>query len=276
MTKSELNKFFNKIYIINLFDNIERWKKVSGQFKRRKIAVDRFIAVDGRCKKQGWEACEEKRKNFEMVYNVKIPDYGSVDLPELIPAASLTIGTILILREMVKKKWKHVLICEDDISLIHGFEKKFKEGVKELKKVEPNWDILYLSGGLYLGTRGISETKKKGWYKSSVAERSEEKPYWVKYKDDIRGLCPEKKCPILSKHLSKAAGASGTFAYAVSLKAAKKILKEIDNDAAAHIDHILRDMVKDKQLKAVCFDPPICFHDDGAWGAGLADIPWAW
>ena len=47
---NSLNRFFNKIYVINLNDKKERWKKVSDAFKRRVIKVERFEAVDDRCK----------------------------------------------------------------------------------------------------------------------------------------------------------------------------------------------------------------------------------
>tara|TARA_Y100000389_G_scaffold204740_1_gene259323 strand:- start:1219 stop:1389 length:171 start_codon:yes stop_codon:yes gene_type:complete len=56
----------------------------------------------------------------------------------------LTIGTILLLRAMVKNKWKHILICEDDILLSRGISNKFKKGIKEIGG--KNW-IYYLGAG---------------------------------------------------------------------------------------------------------------------------------
>ena len=32
--KSELNKYFNKIFVINLYNNTKKWDKVSKQFKK--------------------------------------------------------------------------------------------------------------------------------------------------------------------------------------------------------------------------------------------------
>ena len=60
-----INNFCDKVYIINLFDKEERWKKVSRQFKKKNIDIQRFVAVDGRCKNQSKEACLSKLKTFE-------------------------------------------------------------------------------------------------------------------------------------------------------------------------------------------------------------------
>ena len=152
-----LNKYFDKIFVINLFDKLKRWKKVSAQFKRRKINIERFIAIDGRCKLQGKQGCKEKLKNFEMVYNVKISNSRKHPLQELVPASSLTIGTILLLRAMVKNKWKRMLICEDDIELQRNFIKKFQKGIGELGGHK--WDLLYLGCGWTCGVHDISKEK---------------------------------------------------------------------------------------------------------------------
>ena len=71
-SKNTFNNFFDKIFVINLFDKTTRWNKVEKQFKNRKINIDRFIAVDGRCQNQGKKACLEKLKSFEISYNVLI------------------------------------------------------------------------------------------------------------------------------------------------------------------------------------------------------------
>jgi hypothetical protein len=62
-----------------------------------------------------------------MSYNVTIPRPKKMKLQELVPTSSLTIGTILILRKMIKKKWKRILICEDDVELGRNIENRFKK-----------------------------------------------------------------------------------------------------------------------------------------------------
>ena len=106
---NEINKFFDKVYVINLFDKEERWKKMEKQFRNRKIKVERFIAVDGRCKSQGVAGCMAKLKTFEMVYSIKISKQTPKHINSMIPAASLTIGTIVLLRDMIKNNYDHIL-----------------------------------------------------------------------------------------------------------------------------------------------------------------------
>ena len=164
-SNNTFNKFFEKIFIINLFDKTKRWKKVEKQFKNRKINVERFIAIDGRCKSQGKKACLEKLKSFEMSYNVRIDPKAKskhgqrMKVTEILPASSLTLGTLLLLRAQVKHGWKTMLLCEDDVELTRGVDKKLKQGIKELGNRK--WDLLYLGCGGLCGDNGLSWEKDR-------------------------------------------------------------------------------------------------------------------
>jgi len=272
----KLDKFFDKIYVINLFDKTERWDKVRKQFTSRKIKIERFIAVDGRCASQGDQACKEKLKDFEMKYDVRIPLKRGDKLKVMIPAASLTIGTILILRHMVKMKYDRILICEDDIELTRNFEKKFNEGISELKKArkENSWDLLYLGCGDRCGDKGVSEKKSKRNRHPSFLNQIVGSDIYVAHPNDIRFPCDE--CKPLTEHITKAVHPGGTWCYAFSLKGARKMLKLIDNNAAEHIDQLLAGEVEDGKMTAYAFDPPIVMHEAiiGPDGKRNTDIPW--
>ena len=267
--KSELNKFYDKIFIISIYDNINRWNKVNKQFKRRGIEVERFVAVDGRCKDQGNEGCLDKLRTFEMAYNVIISQRKNMKLQELVPASSLTIGTILILRQMVKNKWKKVLICEDDIELTRNIENKFKEGVKELGNTR--WDLLYLGCGQKCGNKGLSWNKTKKNKRSFLSDYVDEE-FYIDHPNDLRTMC-EDDCTPFSKHLSWAHRPGGTWCYSISLAGAKKILKLINNNAGNHIDQLLFKYTEEGKLRSLAFDPPIVMHEDISQGRNT-DIPW--
>jgi|UniRef100_A0A6C0CZD8 GR25 family glycosyltransferase involved in LPS biosynthesis len=272
--RSNLNKFFDKIFVISLFDKFERWEKVSKQFKSKKIDIERFIAIDGRCSKEGEVGCLQKLKTFEMIYNVTISNKKNYPLKEIVPAASLTIGTILILREMVKRKWSHILICEDDVILSRSLEKKFAEGIKEIG--DRKWDLLYLGSGNQTGNNGISFNKNsRNKNLSDIAKFLPiDKDFFVEYKDDLRVPC-EELCKPISEHISIAYNPGGTWAYAYSLRGAKKLLRLLDNDAGNHIDKLIGEQTMDGKLKALAFDPPIVWHEGGAIRPD-SDIPWEW
>tara|TARA_Y100000996_G_C22544297_1_gene651198 strand:- start:949 stop:1788 length:840 start_codon:yes stop_codon:yes gene_type:complete len=273
--KSALNRFFKKIFVINLYDKTERWKKISKQFKNRNIQVERFIAVDGRCKNQGKNGCLAKLKTFEMIYDVKISNREGLPLKELVPASSLAIGTILLLRAQVKNKWKHMLICEDDIELTKNIEKKFKKGIKELPK---DWDLLYLGCGRYCGNNGIGTKKtKNNKYDSQYNKIYPNNPkIYVEHPNDLRVPCDKEEgwiCKSINDYLSEAEYPGGTWCYAYSLKGAQKMLKHFNNKINKHLDWAIGDLIFDGKIKAYAFNPPIVMHEGGVFRTD-SDIPW--
>lgn len=268
-----INNFCDKIYVINLFDKEERWKKVSKQFKKKNINIERFVAVDGRCKNQSKEACLSKLKTFELLYDIKISNKNKKPIEELIPASSLTIGTIMILRNMVKHKLKRIMICEDDIVLGRNFEENFKRGIKEINKTsyKDKWDLLYVGCGNRCGNSGIgTEKTKENRYLNTVSQFIDQDIY-VNNKLDIRTISDNSKS--ISSHIVIPENAGGSWCYIYSLKGAKKMLKLIGNDAGNHVDQIYQNLPNYGGMKVLAFDPPIVWHEEGAIRRDT-DIPW--
>ena len=248
------------------------YKEVSNQLKVNGIKHEKFVAVDGRGSQ---DEKEKKRKDFEKLYNLKIPKKGAN-----IPASSLTIGNILMYREMVKNNWDRILILEDDIILEKDINEKFTRGINSLKN--DDWDLLYLSCGGECGTKDVSKyktTKNKNlstWlnHKDWDPEVSSSGKIWVSHPYDIRTPCPRYECKRISKYISTTPGAGGTFGYAISLKGAKKMLKYIGKTINNHIDQYLRMSVQDGVSTGIAFDPPILWHKWGLAIAGSNTIEW--
>ena len=267
------NSFFDKIFVINLFDREDRWKKVKKQFDNRNIKIERFVAVDGRCTGKTDKDCLDKLKTFELTYNVYIPYKNSkIPIKELVPASSLTIGTILMLRAMVRNKWDYILVCEDDIVLSRDIEKKFDKGIRELTKKKKSWDLLFLGCGQKCGNKLVSDKKFPRSVQSNLGKILDEDIY-VRNKDDLRMPCDE--CKNLTDSISITSSPGGTWCYAYSLRGAKRALRLFDAHAAGHIDQLLMKLIEDKKLVALAFDPPIVYHEGGVIRAET-DIPWKW
>lgn len=258
------NTFFSKIFIVNLEDRVDRFQKVTKQFRTRGIKYERYIAVDGRCKTT--KECNAKRKIFEDLYDVQISRKLAL------PAASLTIGTIEILRKMVKNRWKRVLICEDDIVFGRTMTQRFKAGVEELKNVD--WDLLYLGCGGKCGHKNVSHNRtSRARNLTSWNISDPDLNFYVGHKDDLRTPCEKEDCYPITKNISQTESPGGTWCYAFTLEAAKRFLDVVDGKVRDHIDQLLIKLVQAGELEAVAFDPPIVWHEKGAVRPD-SDIPW--
>ena len=270
-TGIDINSVFDKVYIISLEDKHENFLKVSTQLSHLNINHSKFPAIDGRCPKntpETQQCIENKTKQFERDYKVVI----NKKLP--LSAASLTIGTILILREMVEKGWNNVLILEDDVVLDKKFIELFQQGMSEIKKQNFKWDMLYLGCGGECGIKGVSWDKtKNNKYKSTWEyDKSSPMELYVRHPYDLRIPCEDKKCKAFSKHITHANKAGGTWGYAYSIDGAKKFLKTLAIKSGknkgltkvdTHIDQLLMKTHQTHGLSVLAFDEPIIWHEFG-------------
>jgi len=265
--KSVFNRFFDKIFIINLKDSPHRLKKVAKEYRNKHIKFDVFEAINGRCKKVS--ICKEKQKEFSKRYGVQ---YGnSIKNPkERIPASSLTLSQRLIYMETIRQGWERVLISEDDVWLTSDIEKRFKQAIKELPD---DWDMLYLGCGAECGLKGISESRtKKNRYITPLSEHYDIN-WHVSVKEDLRSLCED--CKVHSKNLTLPESPGGTWNYAVSNKGARKLLEILGNRIGQHCDQVYRNAIFNGDIKAYALDPPVIYHEGGAF-RGDSAIPWKW
>lgn len=265
---SPLNKFFDRIFVINLHDQRHRLDRFREYFQKYDMSYSVFDAIDGRCKTK--EECKRKRLALEREYHVRIPK--KMDLPP----ASLTLGTYLILKESIKRGWNRIAIFEDDAVPDKNFNHKFSVGISELRKSKKDWDLLYLGCTQFCGTVGISDKKSaKTPNLTTIHKFNKDVNFYVKHPWDIRTPCPKDECTKITTHLSDAPYPGGTFGYGVSRKGMKKILKIMNGRIYDHIDGIYRDECIDGNLDAIAFDPPIIYHHDGAERAD-SNIDWDW
>ena len=123
-----LNDFFDNIYCVNLAHRTDRWEDSSKLFAEHSLIVERFEAVNG-------------KEVFQPGLNRHAGAYG------------LVLTHIKIFEDAILKKYKSILIFEDDIIFVNDIEKKFGNKIDYL----PNdWGFLYLGGNNQF-TRGNFE-----------------------------------------------------------------------------------------------------------------------
>jgi len=265
MGNSPLNKFCSRVFVISLPDQIYRLERLEKQTEKLGITFTVFEAIDGR----GKTDLEKSRKRgaFQREYKVKIPNWMEL------PPASLTLGTYLILKEMIRKKWKYITILEDDALFTEGFNEKLEAGIRDLPK---DWDLFYLGCGGRCGNRGVSfKPTEENKYLTTINKFDPNAIFYVSQEEDIRSPCTEKSCPTVSNTLSKPQKPGGTYGYIISQKGARKLYKIIGGRIEDHIDQYLNRAVQDGKLKAVAFDPPVVLHTGGA-DRPDSTIEWDW
>ena len=121
---SGLNKYFDKIFCVNLDRRPDKWALSELEFKKYGIDVERFSAVDGNTLTQPPGGCK-----------INAAEMGC------------SLSHIAILKRMISEGWQRILIVEDDVEFAENVNTLFPEYVKQ---VPPNWDMLYL-GGNHIG-----------------------------------------------------------------------------------------------------------------------------
>ena len=115
------------IYVINLDRRGDRWKYMKKHMKKFKLDVERISAVDGN--------------------NLARPNKNPMKIP-LKYWNKYALGLVQTLHKVIvdarEKKYKNILIFEDDVILDKNFNKLLK---KYMNLLPSKWDIVQLSAG---------------------------------------------------------------------------------------------------------------------------------
>jgi GR25 family glycosyltransferase involved in LPS biosynthesis len=128
------NKNIDKIYVINLKKNTDRWDSISRMAKKANVNITRFDAIYGK----------ELESNHQDILKYFVKDHklyaGQI---------GCALSHIKIWEDAIKNNYKNIIIFEDDAIIPEDFWRKFNNAYNELPK---DWDMLLLGGVLLGGT----------------------------------------------------------------------------------------------------------------------------
>lgn len=125
----DINKYFDKIYCINLSKRTDRWERVSKEFESKGILVERFLAIDKIDQPINTKVDQEKASIFGILEN------GG--------ALGCLLSHLSIIKNAKNKGYKRILVFEDDVV----FSKDFNERILEIRNVD--WKMLYLGASQF-------------------------------------------------------------------------------------------------------------------------------
>lgn len=141
--KYSLNNVFDHIYILNLKEDKEKYNKTQKKLRKYNIKAERFEAVDGNLYKEEFE----KRKKEWLKNPLNVLKYKKGwGLFRSYGAFGCLLSHIEIIRDAIKKKYRRILILEDDIILHKNFNIYFNDYYQQIK--DKNWKFIMLGSSL--------------------------------------------------------------------------------------------------------------------------------
>ena len=131
------------IYVINLDKRQDRLEKISRKLKNHNITFERVSAVDGNILKDPVNCDFKEFPNSSQICYKKYWNKYSLGLVKTWKK---------IIENAEKKKYKNILIFEDDIDLDNNFSVKFINYFNTLPK---DWFTVQLSAAVYLEKNGV-------------------------------------------------------------------------------------------------------------------------
>jgi GR25 family glycosyltransferase involved in LPS biosynthesis len=124
---SILNKYVDKVYVINLDKDVDRMKKLDAQLKANGIEYTRFSAVNG----------------SKVIHSKYLTEYCNTFCTDGMKGCALSHRAIW--EDVVANNYSHVCILEDDAHIADNFNEEFDKSWKQLSK---KYDIFYLGCGM--------------------------------------------------------------------------------------------------------------------------------
>jgi GR25 family glycosyltransferase involved in LPS biosynthesis len=121
-----INELIDKIYVINLKKNTDRWDSMSKMAENANINITRFDAINGK----------ELASNHPDILKYFVKDHklnnGQI---------GCALSHIKIWEDAIKNNYENIIIFEDDAIIPDNFWNKLQSSYNEMPD---NWDILYL------------------------------------------------------------------------------------------------------------------------------------
>ncbi len=127
----DINTYFDKIYCLNLNRRPDRWEKVSKEFEKFNIKVERFSAIDG----------FDIDDSIFLSYNNKGLSESESSIKGILEnknALACLLSHFEILKHAKTNNFKKILVFEDDVEIDQIFTKK----IRLIKDID--WKLVYL------------------------------------------------------------------------------------------------------------------------------------
>ncbi len=131
----DINRYFDKIYCLNLDRRNDRWEKVSKEFSNFSINVERWSAIDG-----------DNLTESELIYveqNINQERASRIGKIENKYSLACLLSHIEIIKSAKARGYKKILIFEDDVIL----SKDFLIDIKLIRELD--WKLFYLGASQF-------------------------------------------------------------------------------------------------------------------------------
>lgn len=165
-TTFKINSFFDHIYVVNLEKDHKKRGCITKQLDAKKIRYELWKATNGyeHPHIETWNQYQN-RKLGDLTRNKDMAEREAWRKKHYIesPGAIGYIKTYCsIIKDAKEKKYKNILILEDDITLANNFEDKLS---KLLNNISKDWKLIHLGASQYNWDNiDIEVAKEKGYY----------------------------------------------------------------------------------------------------------------